>query len=95
MSNNYPFHDIALTNSFEGVDVVRLIESGADINDRNDEGKTCLNIAASKNHLEVFEFLIKNGAQINIQSGVKNTPLHGAAYYGHQAIVKSLIEKKC
>jgi ankyrin repeat protein len=50
MAKKYPFHNIALTNTFEDVDVERLKESGADINDQNDEGETCLNIAANMNH---------------------------------------------
>ncbi|XP_051154847.1 putative ankyrin repeat protein RF_0381 [Leptopilina boulardi] len=50
-----------------------------------------LYIAASNDRWEILEYLIECGVQINTDFDL-DTPLHGAAEYGHIDIVKYLIE---
>lgn len=45
-----------------------LIESGADINTRNNYDLTVLMIASYRGHLEIVKYLIDNGADINIKN---------------------------
>ncbi|WP_225416333.1 MULTISPECIES: ankyrin repeat domain-containing protein [unclassified Wolbachia] len=45
-------------------------------------------------HIEVSDFLIKNGANINVTDDQNWTPLHNAAYNGFSLrIVENLIAK--
>ena len=95
-------------------EVKRLVESGADINKRNLTGRsiaggywTPLMIAAYEGNLVIADYLIKEGADINLKAGKKRkvvgsqeyvsefngfTALHFAAYYGHAEIAKLLID---
>lgn len=45
-----------------------------------------------KNSIEVAQFLLSKGANINALNKYGNTPLHEAAYYGHYQYIKFLIE---
>ena len=52
-----------------------------------------LHNAAYNNHLNIVEYLISQGADVNAASGNGSTPLHGAAYYGHPEIVRELLDR--
>jgi ankyrin repeat protein len=52
-----------------------------------------LNMAAYHNKIEVAEFLLENGADINSESKTYKTPLHSAIYKNHPQMAKLLIEK--
>jgi ankyrin repeat protein len=52
-----------------------LIENGADVNNRDDSGKTPLHYAAFADDIKVAMFLIKNGADININDRDGISPL--------------------
>ncbi len=56
-------HDAA--RSGDSASVQTLLNTGIDVNKKNEDGWTPLHIAASKNHREIVELLIKNGADIN------------------------------
>ncbi|HUV29656.1 MAG TPA: ankyrin repeat domain-containing protein [Acidobacteriota bacterium] len=58
----------------------------------DDQGYSPLHKAAYNNHLNVVEYLISQGADVNSASGSGSTPLHGAAYYGHPEIVRVLLD---
>lgn len=92
-------HDAAESGDLSIVQT--LINTGIDVNQKNEDGWTPLHIAASKNHREIVELLIDNGADINStgnpsfiftwQGGF--TPLHYATVNGHKEIVVLLINK--
>ena len=49
-------------------------------------------MACANNHLELAQFLLTKGADINIQNKNANTSLHWAALTGNLQIVKILCE---
>lgn len=78
-----------------------LLETGADIHERDDRGLTALHYAAESNHVPELLFLIQRGAEIDAVDSCCNTPLHLASYEGHASVVRVLLEsgaqmeKKC
>ena len=54
-----------------------LVEGGAEINAKNNEGDTALHIAAFFCHTEIVELLLKNKAQVNAKNKKNGTPLAG------------------
>jgi uncharacterized protein len=54
------------------------INYGADINFKNADGKTPINIAATKGHLKLVKLLINRGADLTIVDKWKQTPLIAA-----------------
>lgn len=76
----------ALTYACAGgyVDVVKvLLESGASIEDHNENGHTPLMEAGSAGHVEVARVLLENGAGINTHSNeFKESALTLACYKG-------------
>ena len=60
------------------------------INDKNELGRTMLYCAARNGHLNVVQWLIEHGADINCLESDGNTPLHGASFYGHKQVVQYL-----
>lgn len=76
--------------------VKTLIEKeGVDINVRESKiGATALMIASGKGHLEVVQYLINKGADINAKVDSGRTALMMASQMGHLGVVKALIEGK-
>jgi uncharacterized protein len=77
-----------------------LLDSGADIETRDDEGETPLTRAASFGQTETFKFLLERGAKVNIRDKGGMTPLIAAACSCAMAtmnstydIMKTLLEK--
>lgn len=66
-----------------------LVASGADVNLQNNSGETPLHFAVSANNLEIIQFLIENGADIQPQGD--STPLLAAARRGYFEIVQFLV----
>ena len=62
-----------------------LIGVGADVNIKDNDGDTALNLAALYGHLETLKFLIDYGAEID-----KEDCLRRAASWGHLDIVRFL-----
>ncbi|KAM3740447.1 hypothetical protein ACB098_08G099700 [Castanea mollissima] len=50
-----------------------------------------LHMAAANGHLDVVEYLINRGVDLNAINEEKNTPLHWACLNGHIEVVKKLI----
>ena len=82
------------TASSEGnVDVVRsLLDSGADINERNLSHNTALHVALDEEELEVAKLLIQYGADINCQEKTGWAPLHLASRNGYFDVVQLLLD---
>ncbi|KAH1064214.1 hypothetical protein J1N35_029201 [Gossypium stocksii] len=70
-----------------------LFSKGANVNVKNDGGRTALHYAASKGWLKIAELLISHGAKINSKDKVGCTPLHRAASTGKSALCELLIEE--
>ena len=70
-----------------------LLAEGAEVDARDEIGKTPLIIAADKGYFPIVQLLIQNGADINAQHNLHWTALMFAAGNGHSAIVKLLVEK--
>ena len=82
------------------IEVVRdLIENGADINGRDEQGNFPLYAAVVGNHADVVELLIKKGANVNQSKAGdvlpkverNTTALHAASIVGNQAVVELLV----
>ena len=58
----------------------------------NQENWTPLHLAALKNHIELFEFIIKKVTKKNPTDNFGTTPLHFAAEKGHLDICKIIID---
>ena len=84
-------HNIAITEL--------LIEKGADIEAKDDDGINALVYAASFNNEEMVKFLLEKGADANTVCEIKNehtdispTPLMNAVYNGNTNIINMLLE---
>ena len=62
------------------------------INQKNDDGLTPLNLACNEGQLEIFDFLLEKGADINIGDNDNSIPLHIAAQFGQMEMVQKLLQ---
>ena len=71
----------------------KLIEDGADVNRKDDDGATCLIFAAMRGWLAISELLVDNSAEVDVQDAKSGwTALMQATYYGHKSIARLLID---
>ena len=73
---------------------VQKLSTQENINCRDNQGRnsTPLHLAAGYNNVEVAEFLLENGADVNAQDKGGLIPLHNASSYGHVDIAALLIK---
>ena len=69
------------------------LADGADVNAKDDKGRTPLHNVAEEGHKEIAELFIAAGADVNAKNNLGGTPLHEAAASGHKEIVEVLITK--
>lgn len=74
-------------------DVTRLLDSGADVNARGDEGDSALHTAVWEGHIAIVRLLLTRGANVNAKNKKGETPLHWAAEKGLLDIASLLLEK--
>jgi len=70
--------------------VTLLIESGADINLKDERGNTPLHLAAF-GETEVVKLLLEQGADVNATNNAGETPLHKAVQYPEHKVVCELL----
>ena len=90
-SNLFKLHKAAREGKVQVVEW--LIESGDQIEERDQYEMTALHFSALFGHLEVTKFLVEKGAQMDVKNKEGNTPLHEAIDSRHTEVVKYLLEK--
>lgn len=83
---------LGIVVEFERIEA--LLESGANINARDNAGQTILHDACREAVLETITFLIEKGSAINVYDKHGRTPLHIAAAYDNHKIISYLIKMK-
>ncbi|MGB1012676.1 MAG: asparaginase [Nannocystaceae bacterium] len=73
--------------------VRRMLDSGADINAANYDGRTALHLAAAEGHTALVVFLIRRGAALGPTDRWLATPLHDAITGGHDEVAALLREQ--
>ncbi|CAI9096506.1 OLC1v1032671C5 [Oldenlandia corymbosa var. corymbosa] len=86
-----PLHSAASSGNLEIVEV--LLDTGADVNLKNNGGRTAIHYAASKGWLKIAELLVSHGAKLNAKDKVGCTALHRAASIGNSELCEYLIEE--
>jgi ankyrin repeat protein len=66
--------------------------AGTNLNAADANGSSALNAAAFFDSAEAAEWLLKNGAFVDIRGGDGGTPLITAAFFGHPKTVKVLLK---
>src|SRR6266700_1862607 len=62
-----------------------------DINATDSSGNSLLYLATLEGNLDRVRFLLKNGADVNMQNQRGDAPIHIAAMFGHTKILQKLI----
>ena len=78
-------------NSIE--QIREILESGVDINAKNNWGDTALHIASREGHTDIVAMLLEKGADVNAKSDGGYTALISASESGHTETVAMLLEK--
>ncbi|EAY09537.1 ankyrin repeat protein, putative [Trichomonas vaginalis G3] len=68
-----------------------FLSLGADINDKDEDGRTSLHIAAYYDFKEIAELLISHGANIDEKDNDEKLPIHYAAYFNSKETAELLI----
>ena len=81
-------HEAARKNASEAAEV---LSQHADVQDRDEDGRTPLHIAALYDASAVAEVLLRHEADVNAGDGYGRTPLHIAALYDASAVAEVLL----
>src|SRR5882724_3026421 len=72
-------------------EVKQLVQSGAKLNKRTNDGFTALMLATGRGDPKITGYLIEQGADVNARNEIGQTALMIAALRGHKGIVKQLL----
>lgn len=100
-----PLHEAARTGNLEQVKL--LLDSGVEVNTKDDYGRMPLYIAVMNGHRNIVEFLISKRADVNAATGIQAipcgefdlltsnnwTPLHEAASAGQEDMAELLVSE--
>eukprot|EP01094_Clydonella_sp_ATCC50884_P003087 TRINITY_DN1237_c0_g1_i1.p1 TRINITY_DN1237_c0_g1~~TRINITY_DN1237_c0_g1_i1.p1 ORF type:complete len:700 (+),score=298.04 TRINITY_DN1237_c0_g1_i1:87-2186(+) len=72
--------------------ISRVLDQGADVNDKDYDGRTALHLASAKGHIDAVRFLVEHGADVNAKDrlGTGGTPIVDAVRHQHTAVVEFL-----
>jgi ankyrin repeat protein len=77
----------------ESLEIIEyLVENGADVNEKDNDGMTCLMWASIYGYLTIAEYLVENNADVNEKDNNGITSLMIASLNGHLNIVEYLVE---
>ena len=71
--------------------VVRLIEGGAHVNTKCDDGRSALHMAAQEGRSDIAEFLLSRGADPNVTDADGDTPHDHAVFYREHELAALLV----
>jgi ankyrin repeat protein len=71
---------------------VQLIQEGYQVDERDPQNRTPLYLASRNGQREICSLLLKYGANVGAKIDNGETALHGAAFSGHEAVVRLLLE---
>ncbi|CAG9763871.1 unnamed protein product [Ceutorhynchus assimilis] len=91
LSKYTPLHNASLYHDDAHL-VEILLKFGAEMERRNNIGKTALHMASFKGHSAVVNSLLKNGANINARDNNGNTPSHLATFGNKPEVVLILLQ---
>ncbi len=88
--DGFPIHYAVFKNNYTITNY--LIDIGADVNARFEDGSTALITAAENGFLDICRLLINNKANVNEVDNYGNDALVKAVLYGHTGVIKMLLE---
>lgn len=71
-----------------------LLDDGAEVNDRDNEGSTALLLTSCIGNLGMAQLLVERGGIVNTSNLSGATPLHQSCQRNHFAVVRYLLESK-
>ncbi len=84
------FHDAVISGDVETVRA--LLDAGADVEARTEDGHTALMLAAAGSHEGIVRMLLDAGADVNARDEKGWTALMWPAFLGHEGIVRALLD---
>lgn len=87
-----PFMIACMIGSLPIVEAIFNYNNSINVNQSNNDDRTALFYACSKNHIDIVRFLISSGAHVNHQDKLGQTPLFRAVVSGNQNMVELLLE---
>lgn len=92
MDTSHQENIVAAVSNGEVSLVKRLLESGADVNQRGPDSKPLLLIATEKRNLDMAKLLVQHGADVNSQDNILNSPFLYAGASGYTEMVKLYLD---
>ena len=71
---------------------LRIAKDGNIVERRDEHGRTLLYIASKSGFYDTCSLLLQKGAYVNEAQRDGSTPLHGAAFFGHELVVGLLLQ---
>lgn len=84
-----PLHWASEYGTLEMMEI--LVQSGASVNAKDNEGCICLHLAAGNGNIEITQFLVSHGAEIDAMDSFKKSALQWAAATGQFETLKFLV----
>ena len=87
-------NDLLLAAALHGnfKDIKKAMAQGANVNCKNNNNDTPLNMVAKLSYYNLVKYLIEKGAEVNTVNNDKITPLHWGVEYNNVKIVQLLLE---